>query len=41
MQALKAKFASDPSTVQFKDEDGDMLEMRDESDYEAAVDVAR
>lgn len=41
MLALKAKFASEPLTVQFKDEDGDLLEMRDEGDYEAAVDVAR
>jgi len=27
--------------VRFKDEDGDMLNMEDEGDFEAAVDVAR
>jgi neutrophil factor 2 len=28
-------------SVNFKDEDGDMLSMQDEGDFEAAVDVAR
>jgi neutrophil factor 2 len=27
--------------VRFKDEDGDMLNMEDEGDFEAAIDVAR
>jgi len=27
--------------VRFKDEDGDMLSMQDEGDFEAAIDVAR
>jgi len=28
-------------TVRFKDEDGDMMNMEDEGDFEAAIDVAR
>jgi len=28
-------------SVNFRDEDGDMLSMQDEGDFEAAVDVAR
>ncbi|KAK4687459.1 hypothetical protein P7C73_g2653, partial [Tremellales sp. Uapishka_1] len=41
--ALRAKFPEMSATmnVRFKDEDGDMLSMQDEGDYEAAVDVAR
>jgi len=27
--------------VRFKDEDGDMMNMEDEGDFEAAIDVAR
>lgn len=27
--------------VRFKDEDGDMMNMQDEGDFEAALDVAR
>ncbi|KAK6909893.1 hypothetical protein I203_103919 [Kwoniella mangroviensis CBS 8507] len=41
---LKGKFpelADQPLDVKFKDEDGDILSMRDEGDFEAAVDVAR
>ncbi|WVQ67470.1 uncharacterized protein L199_005670 [Kwoniella botswanensis] len=41
---LKDKFpelADQPLDVKFKDEDGDILSMRDEGDFEAAVDVAR
>ncbi|WVQ79645.1 hypothetical protein IAT38_001745 [Cryptococcus sp. DSM 104549] len=41
--ALRVKFPEIGGTmaVRFKDEDGDMLSMQDEGDFEAAVDVAR
>ena len=41
--ALRAKFPElGPNMgIRFKDEDGDMLSMQDEGDFEAAVDVAR
>lgn len=43
VSALKNKFPElgDSLDVRFKDEDGDMLSMQDEGDFEAAVDVAR
>ena len=41
--ALSAKFPAllDDMIIWFNDEDGDMLAMQDDGDYEAAVDVAR
>ena len=43
IRAIRAKFPNiGPSVgVRFRDEDGDMLSMQDESDFDAAVDVAR
>jgi len=45
IDALRRKFPelarSGGVNVRFKDEDGDMLSMQDEGDFEAAVDVAR
>lgn len=43
VQALRAKFPNLGRMVhiRFRDEDGDMLSMQDESDFDAAVDVAR
>lgn len=43
VQMLRQKFSElgDTLMVRFKDEDGDMLSMQDEGDFEAAVDVAR
>lgn len=43
VSALRQKFPElgQSVTVRFKDEDGDMLSMQDEGDFEAAVDVAR
>ncbi len=41
--ALRDKFPElgDSLNVRFKDEDGDMLSMQDEGDFEAALDVAK
>lgn len=43
--SLRSKFphlvTAGAVNVRFKDEDGDMLSMQDEGDFEAAVDVAR
>jgi len=41
--SLRSKFPSllADINVRFKDEDGDVLSMQDEGDFEAAVDVAR
>ncbi|WWC62247.1 uncharacterized protein I303_104843 [Kwoniella dejecticola CBS 10117] len=44
LQMLCTKFpeiSSGAMDVKFKDEDGDILSMRDEGDFEAAIDVAR
>jgi hypothetical protein len=45
ISALSSKFpelsATGTIAVRFRDEDGDMLSLVDEGDYEAAVDVAR
>jgi hypothetical protein len=43
IRALRAKFPNLGRSVgiRFRDEDGDMLSMQDESDFDAAVDVAR
>ena len=41
--ALKSKFPelAKGMVVRFRDEDGDMMTMQDDGDYEAAIDVAR
>ena len=43
IRALRTKFPNLGRSVgvRFRDEDGDMLSMQDESDFDAAVDVAR
>ncbi|EIW70575.1 hypothetical protein M231_04434 [Tremella mesenterica] len=43
LDAIRAKFPDLTSDVgvRFRDEDGDMLSMQDEGDFEAAIDVAR
>lgn len=43
VRALRAKFPTLGSRVgvRFRDEDGEMLSMQDDGDFEAAVDVAR
>ena len=43
VDAIRAKFPylGDAIVVNFRDEDGEMLSMQDEGDYEAAIDVAR
>jgi hypothetical protein len=43
LDALRSKMddGAGVAVVRFRDEDGDMVTLRDEGDYEAAVDVAR
>lgn len=43
IRALRTKFPNLGRSVdvRFRDEDGDMLSMQDEGDFDAAIDVAR
>jgi neutrophil factor 2 len=43
LSTIQAKFPGlgEGLKVRFKDEDGDMLDLEDDGDFEAAIDVAR